>query len=233
MSSAKRMTTRLKRFAKIMLGRELYLRTEKKVPTEKHGGEYGGWVICPSHVTEESIVYSLGVGTDVSFDLSIIEKYGMNVYAFDPTPQSIEWVNSQNLPQEFKFYEYGVADYNGMATFYPPNNPDYVSHTILARPTNKERAIVVPVRTLQSVMRELGHKKIDILKMNIEGAEYAIIEDMIKDQINVIQLLLEFHHRFADIPLEQTKKSIRLLNQHGYKIFHISDRGKEYSFIRS
>lgn len=233
MTSAKSMTTRLKRFAKIILGRELYVPIQKKIPTEKHGNEGADWAICPNHVTQDSIVYSFGVGTDLSFDLSLIKKYGMNLYAFDPTPQSIEWVYSQTLPQKFKFYEYGLADYDGTATFYPPNNPNYVSHTMLDRSTTKERAIILPVQKIKSIMSNFGHERIDILKMDVEGAEYAIIEDIIKDQINVTQLLVEFHHRFAAIPFEQTKNSIRLLNQHGYKIFHISHSGQELSFIRS
>jgi FkbM family methyltransferase len=179
-------------------------------------------------------LYSLGVGDDISFDLSLIEKYGVKVYAFDPTPKSIRWVRSQRLPKDFYFYEYAVLDYDGTATFYPPDDPTWVSYTISAHQyATAHRAIESPTRRLGSILRELGHHRIDILKMDIEGSEYAVIKDMLHSGIDVSQLLVEFHHRFKDIGIEQTKMVIKLLRKHGYKIFAISSSGDEISFIRT
>jgi hypothetical protein len=98
---------------------------------EYHGTEYVEWNICPIHITKESIVYSFGVGENISFNLSMIKKFGVNIYAFDPTPRLIAWVKSQKLPKEFHFFPYGIADYDGIAKFYPPENPEHESHSIL------------------------------------------------------------------------------------------------------
>jgi len=48
-------------------------------------------------------------------------------------------------------------------------------------------------------MRELRHASIDLLKMDIEGAEYDVLADMISQRIPVKQLLVEFHHRWPQI----------------------------------
>jgi len=43
------------------------------------------WIRLRSAAT--AVVYSLGIGEDISFDLALIEKYGARVHAFDPTPK--------------------------------------------------------------------------------------------------------------------------------------------------
>lgn len=68
--------------------------------------------------------------------------------------------------------------------------------------------------------------------MNIEGGEYAVITDLLDSGLAVDQIILEFHHRLPGYSLHQTYQAVQKLNAHGYKIFHISDNGKEYSFLK-
>lgn len=222
-----------KRTRKRSLDRGLNSYVQVDCEKEYLGTEYGGWSVCPNGLTKESIVYSFGVGEDISFDLAMIERFGMHIYAFDPTPKSINWVKSQRLPKEFQLFEFGVAGYDGTAKFYPPENPEHVSCTILEKPSTANKAIEVKVYKLSTIMNMLGHKRVDILKMDIEGAEYAVIDELLSLDIEIQQLLVEFHHRFANIGIAQTRKTIESLNRKGYKIFHVSPSGEEYSFIRS
>ena len=48
---------------------------------EYHGSAYGGWNVAASQLNKDSIIYSFGVGEDISFDTSLIEKYGCNIFA--------------------------------------------------------------------------------------------------------------------------------------------------------
>lgn len=79
-------------------------------------------------------------------------------------------------------------------------------------------------------MQSLGHDRIDLLKMDIEGAEYSVLRDFLSSGVRVGQLLVEFHHRWPEVGIEKTKKAIRELNQAGYRIFNVSPTGEEYSF---
>jgi FkbM family methyltransferase len=221
-----------KRFLNIITGKELFCRVQIKCVREHHGTEYGGWCICPDNLSKDSVVYSFGVGEDISFDLSIIKKFGVDVYAFDPTPRSISWVKSQSLPPQFKFFDYGIASYDGTANFYPPENPDHVSHTTLFKPETAHNSITVPVNRLGTIINQLGHDEIDILKMDIEGTEYDVINDIINSGINVKQLLIEFHHGNNNVKIEDTRKAIKKLNDYGFRIFSISSSGREISFIK-
>ncbi len=80
-------------------------------------------------------------------------------------------------------------------------------------------------------MKQLGHEEIDILKMDIEGAEYGVIEDIIKKSIFPRQILIEFHHRFDPFSIADTKKAIHDLMCNDYEVFYISDNYQEFSLI--
>ena len=68
--------------------------------------------------------------------------------------------------------------------------------------------------------------------MDIEGAEYEVIGDIIESPVPISQVLIEFHHRFGTHGIQKTKEAIVRLNQAGYKIFNVSPSGEEISFIK-
>ena len=93
--------------------------------------------------------------------------------------------------------------------------------------------IQVPAYTIATIMRKLQHKKIDLMKIDVEGSEYEIVEDMIRSQIKPQQLLIEFHHRFKNKSKIMTINAIKHLQENGYKIFSISETGREVGFIHT
>lgn len=225
--------TTIKRLVKVMIGRDVFYRVQEICATAQHGSEYGAWTICPENLTSNSVVYSFGVGEDITFDLSLIKTCGLQIHAFDPTPRSIQWVKSQPLPTEFSFHEYGVAGHDGMAAFSPPKSAEHVSHTILYRASTAKNAIGLHVYRIPTIMKMLGHKQVDLLKMDVEGAEYDVIDDICHLNTVIPQVLIEFHHYFNEVGVQRTVHAIDMLNSAGYKIFSISPSGREYSFIRS
>ena len=196
------------------------------------GSDYGGWDVVTCGLTPRSVVYSFGVGEDASFDKALIEKCNLTIHAFDPTPKSIEWVRQQKFSDQFVMHEYGVASIDGVVSFYPPENPDHVSHTIIDRPSTKSAAIAVSVKRVSTIMQELGHAHIDLLKMDIEGAEYDVIQDMYNSNIRPGQMLIEFHHRFPGVGISKTKNATKCIRKMGYRLFSVSDAGQEYCYIR-
>lgn len=199
---------------------------------EFHGNRKGGWTICPDSLDSASVVYSVGVGKNLSFDVSLVHRLGCRVHAFDPTPEVIAWFHAREWPLEITLHEFGLADFDGMADFSPDPNPREVSHTIMERPGSQAPTSRVPVHRLSTLMARLGHSRIDLLKMDIEGAEYGVIEQIVREGLPVRQLLVEFHHRFSNIGKPRTLEAIRLLNSAGYRIFHVSEARREFSFLQ-
>ncbi|WP_167599090.1 FkbM family methyltransferase [Chlorobaculum sp. 24CR] len=228
----KSIARKLRTLAKVALGKELIIKPEVYCEKIRFGSDYGGWDVVNESLNPHSVVYSFGVGEDASFDVALIEKYDLIVHAFDPTPKSIEWVKRQGFPDHFIMHDYGIAAFNGNISFNPPENPDHVSHTILDRQSTKTKAISVPVKNLSRIMQELGHSHIDILKMDIEGAEYDVIKDIYKSGVRPGQILIEFHHRFPGVGIRKTKEAIDSIRSMGYQLFNVSATNEEYCFIR-
>jgi len=205
-----------------------------RIRSERYGSwDYGSWTIAAGTLDANSIVYSAGVGEDVSFDLDLIGAYNLTVHAFDPTPRSIEWIKKQQFPEQFIFHPVGIAGFDGTATFHPPKDSSHVSYSLIPHEQQAvSEAVESPVRRLGSVMKELGHEHIDLLKIDIEGAEYDVIQDLIDQELPVRQLLIEFHHRFPEIGVQKTRQAIAVLNSVGYRIFFVSYMGGEISFLK-
>ncbi len=198
-----------------------------------HGSDYGGWPIIDGSLAKDAVVYSFGVGDDVSFDLALIERFGVTVHAFDPTPRCMEWLGAQRLPDRFCFHDYGVAAEDGMLQFFPPVNPQHVSYSQQPAAEGAAAPVIRPVRRLATIMSMLGHAQLQVLKMDVEGFEYPVIDNLLQSGVQPQQLLIEFHHGMYGFRDAHTESSVSRLRAAGYRIFYVSAVGREYGFVRS
>lgn len=221
---------------KSALGKDYYHRPQVRRPVTKLGGRsgtgFGAWATYTAPLRADSIVYSVGVGDDISFDRALIEQFGLVVHAIDPTPAAIAWLSTQHVPEGFVLHPYALGARDGVASFHAHANPDWISHSIFQTTHTTPEAIEVPMRRLSSLMEMLGHTHIDLLKIDIEGAEYEVIEDLAAQRIPVDQLLVEFHHRFDGLGPDHTRKAVARLNEAGFRSFYVTANGEEYSFVR-
>jgi FkbM family methyltransferase len=223
---------RLQQKWKASLGTDVCLRPELAAATVTLGERHAGWTFAPAHLNAASVIYSFGAGEDISFDCQLVRRWQATVHVFDPTPRSIAWMKKQSLPDGFVFHPYGLAAGDGMRRFHPPARDGDVSHTVVPRGASA-KALLLPVRRLETIMRELGHNHIDLLKMDIEGAEYEVIADLLGAGLDVRQLLVEFHHRWPEIGVSMTKRALQELHGAGYRLFSVSSSGSEYGFLLS
>lgn len=204
------------------------------VPLESHGQGGGQWVLCPTGLGSDSVVYSVGIGRDLSFDLSLARQYGCEIHCFDPTPLALEWVRNQTLPPQLHIHACGLAEYDGTLAFHAPRKSRSAHFTPVQRYTDAPRErLEAPVKRLATIARELGHARLDVLKIDIEGGEYAALPDVLASGIPIAQILVEFHHCYDTIPLGRTVAAVQELRRHGYALVHISPRTYELSFIRA
>ena len=200
------------------------------------GTEYGGFYLPNDFRLEDTIVYSFGIGEDLSFSQAVIKKGG-TVYAFDPTPKSITYVEYSSLfhNPNFHFFPYGLSNKDGKEVFYMPIRDDWVSASVISHEcVNTANAIEVEMKTLRTIMSELGHTHIDVLKMDIEGSEFKVIESLTNSKLRdmVVSLCaMELHGRFyATQEQEYTEKLYASMNKNGFYDFYGTDN--EPTFIR-
>ncbi|MDH5262242.1 MAG: FkbM family methyltransferase [Gammaproteobacteria bacterium] len=220
-----------KRFLKRISGKELWLKPEVVHATQKTAE----WTYIVDRLSSSSVVYSLGVGDNIDFDLGVIEKFGARVYAFDPTPYAKEWVEGRELPPGFEFKPWAASGEDGSLRLYrrvsKRGKKAKVMWTAENEAGDSSDFIDAPAYTVRTIMEKLGHDKVDLLKMDVEGAEYGILDGLKHASHPPEQLLVEFHHRFPGIGKERTAAAINGLAKIGYKIFDVSDTGREIGFV--
>lgn len=211
-------------------GVEVQIRIAKRTPAKRESD----WVIAQGALDADSVIYSFGVGDNIAFDLALIEQFEATVHAFDPTPRAIEWIRRQPLPDRFRFHAFGVGARDGQMRFFPPRRGTSLNFSPVDRGFDfgQKTTVDAPVKRIVTIMNELGHDRIDLLKIDIEGGEYDVIRDLIDSGATCRQLLVEYHHNFQAFSIEDTVQSIRLLNDAGYAVFDISKRGYEVSLLK-
>ncbi len=188
------------------LGRSLSV-----VPREdmvKIGTTYGGWSIPADRLGPQSVCYLAGLGQDASFDLGLIERFGCAVLAFDPVPEASRYAATVSAREpRFGFRPVGLWSADGTLRFYENAEPGFVSRSA----TNMHgtgQYTEAPVRAVDSLMAELGHQQVDLLKLSVEGSEYEIVDDLLAKRLPVGVLCVEFAQ---PAPVEPVLERVRAL----------------------
>jgi hypothetical protein len=78
-------------------------------------------------------------------------------------------------------------------------------------------SLELPVRSIPSVMAELGHERIDLLKLSVEGSEYELIDAVVEEAIPVRCLCVEFAQ---PTPLARVRAAVDRLGGAGLRLAH-------------
>jgi hypothetical protein len=201
--------------------------------TMRVGSLYDGgkWLCNPQQLPRTPIAYSFGVGDDISFDMDVAGMFGCDVYMFDPTPSVVG---------NFNGFKSGQSCGRGHISFQPiglgPVSSD--EHDPWNLVLEGQRCAA---KSLGDIARSLNHTHVDILKIDIEGGEFAALKEELASQtllsLNVRQLLVEFHlwndECFADFV-----RIVGSLKKQGFLLFrkefnpYAAEKCAEYAFVR-
>jgi hypothetical protein len=230
----------------------------------RFGSEYGGRYYPENleGLNNDSIVYCVGAGEDITHDIEIAWELGSNVYIFDPTPRAVQHVKfvcdvldgkknpiiNKNFgggdelywdrillhkidTSKIIFRDWGLGTKCGNFKFYEPKKKHYVSHS-LVHGMKGNNYINVKVKDLKTIMQEFGHDNIDLLKLDIEGIECDVIDDMLDKSIFPKYISIDFDLGWTGGKNVRDKQrcfdTIDRLLENGYEIIH--SKGPDYSF---
>lgn len=211
-------------------------RSKRKQTFTYCGSEYGGFSVADIiRNIKQPIVYSFGIGEDLTFSEEMIDQFGAEVYAFDPTPKSIEYVKKSKLfaNSHFHFYPWGISDRDGKTEFYLPENDDYVSGSVIVHNDVRKESIKVDMRSLKSIMSQLEHNNIDLLKMDVEGSEFEVIHSLSYSECEKVgQICLEIHERFFDKPIAMLWHLLHEMKKRKFVLVNVSKQLDTVTFIK-
>jgi len=230
--------------------KNLGLTLDRSIATVRYGTAYGGWNLPnPVDLTETSVCVLVGAGEDISFDVAIARMFKSQVIIADPTPRAVQHfqellkaVKSQNsLPinsstddvyvcdhqdlARIRFTSVGLSDVDAVQRFYLPVNPEHVSCSITNIQDTSDY-FEAPCVRLVTLLKQQNVEKLDLLKLDIEGAEHRVLIDMLSSQIFPRMLLVEFD----DLTTSRLDNSLSLLRQHQYSLVH--SEGRNVLFLR-
>ncbi len=193
----------------------------------------GNYYMHAGHLRQDDVVYSCGVGDDVTFDDALHGLCGCDVHLFDPTPVAVAYMEQEAPKPHFHFHPWGVWTEDGMKPFYfkkeKLREQRSLSVTNLMHSTG---FVMLECLTLPSIMRQLGHERLNILKMDIEGAALPVLRDMLATKLRPRQIVAEFEKGRS--PLVQftleTERVLRQLRASGYNLHYIPRlNGEKYN----
>ena len=193
--------------------------------TARLGTDYGGWSVPVGQVQPGWTCYTAGVGEDASFDLALAE-IGCEIVAIDPTPRAVTYMQPLLRSREnIRLAPYALWSEDGEVDFYPPADPAHVSFSIDNRQHTAD-PVRVPARTISTVAHEFGHRRIDLLKLDIEGAEYPVLDSADLRALGVRVLCVEYH---PDHGIRRMVGAIRSVVRQGYRVAAID--GTDVTFV--
>ena len=194
----------------------------------------GDWALWTDPLDANSVIFSFGVGDNVAWDLEMIRQFGVTVHAFDPTPASIAWVAGQSLPPQFVFHHIGISSFDGQLPFYPPRKAGSTHFSQERRGGffDWQQPVLGQVRRLATIAQQLGHMRLDVLKLDVEGSEFDAIPDILASGIEIDQLLVEIHYHFRSRSFRAGLTLVEQIKACGMECIHVSPRGFEFSFVR-
>jgi FkbM family methyltransferase len=195
----------------------------KSLPDKITIGVLSQWTIVTGGLHPDSVIYSGGVGEDITFEQELIRRFGVKIHIFDPSPvaaRTIALANSGGL----LFRPVGLAA-SSAAKFSIGGGT--ASSTWL----KAGGGTTLPCTSLRREMEMNGHDSIDLLKIDIEGFEYEVLESCLAEHLRIKQICVEFHDFFPEIPKAKTTLMIRSLQSHGFELIH--RHRHDHTFLRT
>jgi FkbM family methyltransferase len=186
------------------------------------GDSSSGWVMHTNPLPQ--VCYCAGVGKGMSFELELARITGRPVLVFDPSPTGISTVEKSDK-HNLRFFPIGLSATPGIIEFSLPKDSGEGSYSIAQEGIDK---VSFECWDLPTIMSRNGDSAIDLLKMDIEGFEYDIVDRFLSECIPIRQLCVEFHPWLKP---RRTLPTIARLHRAGYRIIH-KHRG-DHTFLMS
>ena len=184
----------------------------------------------------ESVVIDAGCSYEADFSVGLMRRHGVKAFGVDPTRKHRGALRllEEKYPGRFFHVPCAIAAVDGVLTFHESQTNE--SGSLLKDHVNviqdETTSYEVEAVTLGSLLKRIGVETVDLLKLDLEGAEYELFAGMKTEQLQPFkQLFVEFHHHaISHFSESDTRTIVNLISGFGFNAFSLDDHN--YLFYR-
>ncbi|MCW2957661.1 MAG: Methyltransferase FkbM [Solirubrobacterales bacterium] len=172
-----------------------------------------GFAVPGSGLGPGSAVYVAGAGPDGGVAPGIVARFGCTVHLYDADPRAADFVARVAAHEpRVDFQPVALWDRATTITVHAPRLGGYQAHQPTDQPESHE-SFSAPARSLEDALEENGHDHCDLLCVGVEGAEYRLIDHVLRRELDVRAMCLRWSQ---PAPLERVLESLERLRAAGY-----------------
>lgn len=169
------------------------------------------------HVPDDAVIVDIGANIGVFTVWAGIKAPKGRIFAYEPELNTFNQLNKNvrlNDLNNVVAYRLGVAGKPGSLTlFVDPRNQEQAS--LYESLPGKEQ--VIECITLDDILRINQLDRIDILKVDTEGAEYEILSAASAEVLSKIKCIVLEYHDYLDKKFDY-RNLVKLLEQQGFRV---------------
>ena len=150
-------------------------------------------------LNSNSIFFDVG-GFDGEFTDKILLEFDCNSYIFEPHPFYYQkLIDKYKSKKNVRIFNYGLGG---------STESLYLTDSGAGSEVTKEKTdIKISIKDITEVIKDFDIEKIDLLKLNIEGSEYDLLEKLIKSGLisTIDKLQIQFHENINDADLRRDR----------------------------
>ena len=164
------------------------------------------------------------IGANIGYYALIEAQVAQKVYAIEPEPRNLELLRENiklnSCGNRIEVHELAISDTIGKALLHISGVPN--QHRLLASPDVRQaRCIEVATTTLDEFVKD---KEVDVIRMDLEGAEWLVIKGMteILRGNKPLLLFIEIHPRLIKDYGGDATMLLEILLESGFKLRHLA-----------
>jgi FkbM family methyltransferase len=190
-------------------------------------GKGDTWSVFAPPLDKNSVIISAGVGKAITFEEDIVARWGARIVLLDPSPTGLKTMQEKAGQPLLDFRPLGLTAEDGPHSFGHPDNAAEGSFR-----KGADSGLSFECVSLKTLIAEASRSHVDLLKMDVEGFEYEILDALLKSGIRADQICVEIHTNRTisiDEGIFDAYRLILRLYRAGYRIVYC--RNMDFTFV--
>jgi FkbM family methyltransferase len=180
-------------------------------------------------LSANSVVIDAGCSYEADFSVYMMEQHGARAYGVDPTRKHRAALQALENRYRGRFVHlpFAITADDGTLTFHESTTNESGSVLVDHVNVRNDETIPYPVTaiSLKSLMKHVDADAVDMLKLDLEGAEYELLATVEKaDLAPFRQVFIEFHHHaIGQFNEADTRRLVERIRGFGFSCFSLDD----------